>query len=407
MSVEIRPVPETDLRRWLESVIVAFGEDVNEEQWKLDQKTLEPNRILGGYEGDKIVGGGAAFSFQMTVPGGAQVPTAGVTMVGVMPTHRRQGVLRALMARQLADVRANGEALAALWASEGSIYQRFGYGLGTLNGAIDLARERSAFRRPPNPSVTFEFRDVDAARPALERIYDQVRSRTPGFYKRSSAWWDVVLADPEFRRGGAGRRYNAVVSRNGEEVGYVLYRIKNDWVETGPNSTLIVVELMGIDADAVEGAWRYAFGVDLVMSIRARRGPADHPLLLQMAEPRRLQLRVTDGMWIRIVDVPAALEARGYAADGSIVLEVSDEFMPECGGCWRLTVTDGRGHVEATSDAADLRMDVQDLGAVYMGGFSFASLGRAGRTVERTPHARDRTDALFVATVAPWCPEAF
>jgi len=311
------------------------------------------------------------------------------------------------MARQLADVRANGEALAALWASEGSIYQRFGYGLGTLNGAIDLARERSAFRRPPNPSVTFELRDVDAARPVLERIYDQVRSRTPGFYKRSSAWWDVVLADPDFRRGGAGRRYNAVVSRNGEEVGYVLYRIKNDWTEIGPASTLIVVEIMGIDAHAIEAVWRYVFGVDLVSHIRARRGPSDHPLLLLMAEPRRLQLRVSDGMWVRIVDVPAALEARGYVGDGSIVLDVTDEFMPAFGGRWRLTVKDGRGSVEPTTDAPDLEMEVHDLGAVYLGGFSFDSLGRAGRTVEVTDDARARADALFRSTAAPWCPEAF
>ena len=387
--------------------MVAFGEDVAEENWTLDQKIIEPNRVLGGYDGDRLVGGGAAYSFQMTVPGGAQVAAAGVTMVGVMPTHRRQGVLRALMARQLADVRANGEALAALWASEGSIYQRFGYGLGTLNGAIDLERDRAAFRRPAGGAGSVQLLDADTARPALERIYDAVRSQTPGFYERSSAWWDVLLADPEYRRGGASRRYNAVLSRSGEPVGYVLYRIKSDWIETGPANTLFVVELMGVDADAVEGVWRYAFGVDLMSRIRARRGPADHPLLLLLAEPRRLQLRVTDGMWIRIVDVPAALAARGYAADGSIVLEVIDEFMPECGGRWRLTVTDRRGHAEATADAADLQMDVHDLGAVYMGGFSFASLGRAGRTVELTPDARDRADALLAATVAPWCPEAF
>ena len=147
MTVEIRPVPPEELRAWFESVMVAFGEDVNEDQWKLDQLTLEPDRILGGYDGDQIVGGGGAFSFQMTVPGGI-VPVAGVTMVGVMPTHRRQGVLRALMARQLADVRAAGEPMAALWASEGSIYQRFGYGLATVNGSVDIERDRSAFRKP-------------------------------------------------------------------------------------------------------------------------------------------------------------------------------------------------------------------------------------------------------------------
>jgi len=129
--------------------------------------------------------------------------------------------------------------------------------------------------------------------------------------------------------------------------------------------------------------------------------------LLLMAEPRRLQLRVSDGMWVRIVDVPAALEARGYVGDGSIVLDVTDEFMPAFGGRWRLTVKDGRGSVEPTTDAPDLEMEVHDLGAVYLGGFSFDSLGRAGRTVEVTDDARARADALFRSTAAPWCPEAF
>ncbi|MEX2546480.1 MAG: GNAT family N-acetyltransferase [Chloroflexota bacterium] len=407
MTIEIGPVPAKDMRRWFEAVMVAFGEDVNEEQWVLDQKIFEPDRVLAAWDADRIVGGGAAYSFHMTVPGGAKVPTAGVTMVGVVPTHRRQGALRGLMARQLADVRAAGEPLVALWASEGSIYQRFGYGLATLNGAIDIERERTAFRTQMSATGSVELRDVEAAKPALARVYDVMRAATPGFYERSPTWWDVLLADPEYRRRGAGKRFNAVLTRNGEDVGYALYRIKSDWIETGPANTLVIVELIGVDADAMHQLWRYIFGVDLMSRIRSRLGPADHPLLLLVAEPRRLQLRVTDGMWLRIVDVPAALEARGYAADGSIVLEVRDEFMAEVGGRWRLTARNGRGRTEKTDDPADLELEVQDLAAVYMGAFRFASLGRAGRTVERTPDARVRADAIFATTVAPWCPEVF
>jgi predicted acetyltransferase len=324
MTIEIRPVPAKDLRGWFEAVNTAFGEDVTDEQWALDQKITEPDRVLGVYDGDRVVGGGAIFTFRMTVPGGRKADVAGVTMVGVMPTHRRQGALRGLMARQLADVRAAGEPIAALWASEGSIYQRFGYGLATLNGAMDIERDRAAFRQPVEPSGQIELRDVASARPAIKKVYDAVQAITPGFCERHPDWWDVRLSDATFRRGGAGRLFSAVLVRDGEEVGYVLYRIKGDWLPTGPANALMIVELIGLDSAAQQELWRYVFGVDLMHNIRSRLGPADHPLLLMVAEPRRLQLRVGDGMWLRLVDVPKALRARGYSADGSIVLDITD-----------------------------------------------------------------------------------
>jgi predicted acetyltransferase len=407
VTVEVKPVPASDTRHWFEAVMTAFGEDLSEEQWALEQKTIDPSRVLGVYDGDRVVGGGAAFSFQMTVPGGSAVRTAGVTMVGVMPTHRRQGALRKLMARQLADVRAAGEPLAILWASEGSIYQRFGYGLATLNGSIDLARDRAVLRRDSSGTGTVRLLDAAEARPHMEQVYDAVRRVTPGFYVRSTAWWDVFMADPEFRRRGAGRKLHAIYTRDGAAAGYVVYRIRGEWGDTGPANTLIVAEFMAVDPEATQQLWRYVFGVDLMSSIRWRLGPADHPLLLLLTEPRRLQLRVTDGMWLRIVDVPAALEGRSYAADGSVVLQVTDEFMPEVAGTWRLTVSNGRAHVEVTEEVADLRLEIQDLGALYMGAFSFASLARVGRTAELTAGAWARADQIFASTALPWCPEVF
>ena len=407
MPIEIRPVPAADQRRWYDAINVAFGEDVPDGQWELEQKMFEPDRALGVYDGDLVVGGGSAFSFSMTVPGGHKAKVGGVTMVGVMPTHRRQGALRALMARQLSDIRDRGEPIAALWASEGSIYQRFGYGLAMVNGAVDVERDRAAFRNPFEPSGRVELRDADTARPALKHVYDICQARTPGFYERDDEWWDVVQSDLEFRRHGMSKRYTAVLLRDEQPVGYALYRIKNDWLPTGPANTLHISELIGLDAAAVQELWRYAFGVDLMHNIRYRLGPADHPLLLMMAEPRRVQLRATDGVWMRVVDVKGALEVRGYAADDSLVLEVSDSFMPEVAGRWRLTTSGGRGSAEPTTDAADIQLDITDLGAVYMGGFRFASLGRAARTVECTEGARARADEMFASTEAPWCPEVF
>ncbi|MEO6351366.1 MAG: GNAT family N-acetyltransferase [Candidatus Limnocylindrales bacterium] len=407
MTVEIKAVPPSDARRWFEAVNLAFAEHIEEKQWTLDSQIIPGDRILGAYDGDRVVGGGAAFTFQMTVPGGRQVDAAGVTMVGVLPTHRRQGILRQLMTRQLADVRARGEAIAALWASEGSIYQRFGYGLATLNGTVDIERDRAALRKSVEPRGTVELLTADEARPHLEAVYDLVRARTPGFYVRSDKWWDVWIADPEFRRRDMSRKFHAVHFRDGRAVAYCVYRIKNDWQPSGPANTLMITEIAAIDADATAEMWRYAFGVDLMTRIRSRLGPAEHPLLLMVTEPRRLSVRLSDGVWVRIVDVKAALEGRGYAADGSLVIDVADDFMPEVAGRWRVTASGGAASVEETTDAPDLRLDVTDLGAVYLGGITFARLASAGRTEELSVGARATAERMFVSDVPPWCPEVF
>ena len=253
----------------------------------------------------------------------------------------------------------------------------------------------------------FELVSADEARPAILEVYDQVRAITPGFYRRHDRWWDVLLSDPEFRRHGASKRFNVVHRRDGRPVGYLLYRIRDDWQPTGPANRLVILEMLGVDPEAVRQLWRYAFGVDLMGSIFARIGPADHPLMLLAAEPRRLQFRIGDGMWARIVDVPAALSGRGYSADGSLVLDVADSFMPDVAGRWRLTVEGGTGRVQATTDSADIKMEIADLAAVYMGGIKFTSLGRAGRTEELSAGARMRADAMFASAVPAWCPEVF
>jgi predicted acetyltransferase len=407
VSIDIRTVPADQLRPWMEAVNVAFGEPVDEAQWQLDQTLIELERVLGAYDGAALVGGGAAFSFRMTVPGGARVRTAGVTSVGVMPTHRRRGILRNLMARQLADVRRNGEPLAALVASEGGIYQRFGYGLGILQGAIDIERDRAQFRTDSVPVGSVRLVDKEEARRLMPLVYEPVCAATPGFIERDPVWWDERLADIEAHRRGAGPAYRAIYERDGAVRGYVRYRIKSEWTGIAHNSTLIINELLAMDPIAERELWRYCFGVDLIARIQYRWGPPSHPLLLMVTEPRRLQLRVGDAIWLRIVDVPAALAPRGYAADGSLVIDVADEFLPDAAGRWRLTVQGGQATVEPTTDSADMALDTTDLAAAYLGTFSFSELARANRTEELTPGARRRADELFRVDVLPWCSTPF
>jgi predicted acetyltransferase len=407
VTIAIRTVPADQLRNYIDTVNVAFAEPTDEAQFELDRALFETERVLGAYDGETLVGGGAAFSFRMTVPGGARVRTAGVTAVGVLPTHRRRGVLRSLMARQLDDVRRNGEPLALLVASEGSIYQRFGYGLGILRGSFELQRDRAAFRTPVAADGIVRLVDKEEARRLMPLVYDPVCAVTPGFIERDPPWWDERLADIEAHRRGAGPQYRAMYERDGKPAGYVRYRIKSEWNDLGPSSTLMVNELIGVDPAAEQQLWRYVIGVDLIGVIKHAWAQPDPPLLLMLAEPRRLALKVTDGFWLRIVDVAAALQQRGYASDDTLVIEVSDEFLPDAAGRWRLTAKGGAATVEPTADPADLALDTTDLAAAYLGAVSFGQLARAGRTVELTPGARARADALFATSVAPWCATPF
>ena len=408
MAIDIRQVPEAELRGWVDIIETAFGEEMREERWLEYRRVLVAERTLGAYDGERIVGGAADYLFRLTIPGGAQLAAAGVTSVGVLPTHRRRGILNQLMRRQLAEIRGRGEPLAILTASEGSIYQRYGYGLATLNASIDIERERAVMRSPLPVRGNVRLVDATEAARTFPPVYDVLRRATPGFFDRDATWWEVhPLSDSEHQRRGRSRKFYALYERDGAVRGYALYRIKQEWGDVGSRSALQVQEVMALDPLAGEELWRYLFGVDLIERIQSSLGPPDHPLMLTLAEPRRLRLRLGDGLWLRLLDVPAALAARGYGADGQLVLDVTDELLPDVGGRWRLAVEDGLVSVEASDQAPDLALDITDLGAVYLGGFSFAQLALAGRTQELTPAAHSIADRLFGTYVRPWCPEIF
>jgi predicted acetyltransferase len=408
VTLEVRTVPANGQREWFEAIWIAFGEDLNEDSIERNLRVMEPDRTFGIYDGDQVVGGGGTFSFELTVPGPGTLRVGGVTAVGVMPTHRRQGGLRKLMLHQLADAKARGEAAGLLWASEGNIYQRFGYGLASLTSSIDIERDRAQFRKPVEWTGSIRLVDAAEAMKKFPVIHDQVAAVTPGFWKRNEAWWDSqILADPEHWRRGASRKFYLLNESDGKPVGYATYRIKSEWGDVGSKSVLQVIEWLGLDGAAAQDLWRYLFGVDLIGRIQYGHGSVDDPLLLMLAEPRRLQTRVGDGLWLRILDVPAALTARGYRADGDIVLEVTDEVLPEVAGRWRLSARGGHADVTPSDQPADLQLDIADLGAVYLGGFTFRSLADAGRGAECTPGAIERADLLFATDRKPWSPHVF
>ena len=416
MQIEIRTCAPHEVEQFVRIAHVAFGEEAPRAEMPLFERVFERDRMLvavdgGASDGGSIVGTAAAYSFAPTVPGG-EARAAGVSWVGVLPTHRRRGILRSLMRRQLDDVRARGEPVAILFASEGTIYQRFGYGLATLSAAFEIDRAWTAFRPDQPPVGGTRLLTGDEVARMLPPIYEQVGRAQPGFFSRSPAWWEAeVIADPEGRRNGAGPKFFVVHEVDGEPDGYAIYRIRPAWSQGSASSTLVAREVVATTPLATRELWRYLFAVDLVQRIRGDMVVPDHPLLLQLAEPRRLALTIADGLWLRVVDLPAAMEARSYAAEGSLVLEVRDEFCPWNAGRWRLTATGPeeakRATVVRTDEAPDLACEIGDLGAVYLGGVSFAQLGRALRAVELRPGALSRADALFRAERTPWCPQVF
>ena len=404
--MEIRTVrsPE-ELRQGVGVITHYFGREKPTEEWaERWLKNFELERMHCAVEDGAIVGGAGAFSFRTTVPGGASVPCAGITVVGVQPTHRRRGILRSMMRAQLDDAHERGELIATLFASEETIYGRFGYGLASLNWAVEIPKAQNAFRPGFEVAGRVRLVNADEALRLVPRVYDAVRAVTPGMFKRSESWWEVrILSDlPEWRFGAGPKNY-AVLEVGGEPQAYALYRLSGDFGDLGPESTVRAIEALGATPEATASIWRFLLDIDWTKSVSSYMLPVDHPLLLLLARPNHARPRVGDGLWTRLVDVGAALSARTYAADGRVVLEVGDEFCPWNAGRWSV-----EGGTASRTDAdPDLELDVADLGSVYLGGFTFRDLRRAGRVRELTQGALDRADATFRTDVAPWCPEIF
>ena len=404
MEIEVRVAPEEERRRWFEVCNTAFSGELREEEVETDSKMMPPDRMLGAYADGMLVGTSADFPFSLTIPGG-ELEAAGVTGVGVLPSHRRRGVLTRLMEQQFAVAREREEPVAILWASEGPIYGRYGYGIATRVAAIEA--DRTVFEPPPDAGASVRVVDADAAAEVFPSIYDRVRTETPGMFGRSEDWWrHYRLSDPEHRRGGAGPKFFAVLELDGRAEGYAMYRVKHEWDEGFPQSQLRVVEAMATSPRAIRELWRFLFGVDLVARVRAWPLAPDHPLFLVAREPKRLRMHVGDGLWLRILDVERALSARSYAGEGEIVLELSDPLLPENEGVWRVASGGGSTSVDR-SGTAELRLATGALASTYLGEFSFRQLQAAELVDELVEGAVARADALFRTPRAPWCPEVF
>jgi predicted acetyltransferase len=374
-----------------------------EEGVKHFRRILPAERVHAAFEGEIAVAGSAAFEFDLTVPG-AQMKAAGITIVGVLPTHRRRGLLKELIRSQIDAAHARGEPVAVLWPSEDAIYNQFGFGMASLSAEIDVPRERTAAYKNVDLPGTVRIVPPLEAEPLVAPVYARVARDTPGMFARSSAWWqDRLLTDRPWRRQGGGELQCVVLEISGAPAAYAFYRLNPAFEHGSSTGTTFVVEAMGETPAATHAIWCYLFNIDWLARVKAGYMQVDHPLLLSVAEPRRLGFRIREGIAVRLIDVGAALSARTYAADDSVVIDVADEFCPWNAGRWRV----GRDGASRTSAEADLGCEVNSLGCVYLGGFTFAQLSRALRVQELREGAIARADAMFYTDRAPWCPELF
>lgn len=406
--MEMRPITAEELPAFVRQLGQTFqGRTPPAEFVEARRETFELDRSLGVFDGGQLVGTAGVYSLEMTVPGGF-LPAAGVTMVTVSPTHRRQGILRALMRRQLDDIHAREEPLAALYASEAGIYGRFGYGLASYHSTVRIERSRSAFAAPFEDPGRLAFADAAAARAACPPVYERVRANQQGMVDMTEARWRVRFDDPEAYRDGWSELYTVLHTSGDAADGYALFRKRMDWAPDGPRGELRVVQLLAASPAAYAALWRFCLDFDLMARTEAEDRPVKEPLRHLLADPRAAQESLADGIWLRLVDVRAALAGRRYAVPGSLVLAVHDEFCPWNAGVLALEGgSEGSECGTAASAAADLELSAADLAAVYLGGETFLNLAIAGRVSELRPGALARADAMFHTSVPPWTPLHF
>ena len=385
----------------------AFGASLpTDEELAVSREITEFDRTLAFFDGPEIVATAGIFSYEMTVPGGT-LPCGGVTRVSVLSTHRRRGLLTAMMRRQLDDMNERGEPLAALYASEAPIYGRFGYGLATYQAAVEVDRSHAGFAKALTGSGRLAMVDVPTAVGAFTRIWEQARRDQPGMLRLDERWIRSELADLELHREGASPHYRVLYQTDDNPSGFAVYRIKLAWDASGPNGALRLEMLVATSPEAYAALWRHLLDVDLMARVSAEMRPVDEPLRFLLADSRQPKTRIEDGLWLRLVDVPTALAARRYAAEGRLGLRVRDAFCPWNDGHFELNGGPHTAECRRHDGNPDLAIDVADLAAVYLGGNRFRTLMEAGRVEELQPGAVARADAMFATDRAPWCPSHF
>jgi len=406
MDIKTRPIVAEESLPFREAILAGFGEDLDEESfppaWFDDLVPLD--RTVAAFDGDLIVGTLGAFPFGVTVPGGASISMAGTTIVTVAATHRRRGVLTAMMRDHLEDGRRRGEPLVGLWASESLIYGRYGFGVATENNAIEIDQTRISIE---GESGSVRLVTTEEAIELFPAVYEVERSQRPGMLSRTGLWWKHHFDDPKAGRDGFSSLRCVLHETDGVADGYAIYRQKSNW-ETGfPDGKISIRELVAPSATAHTGLWRFLTTIDLFPQVEYWNLPVDDPLAWKVPDHRRIKRKRWDALYVRILDVVQALEARTYAVDGVVRLTVDDPALPDAGGSFELAVFEGVGTCRRVDDAeTDLGLGTTELASLYLGGNSASAIAKAGR-IRGAEESIVLLGRMFRGDVAPWCEEVF
>jgi predicted acetyltransferase len=405
--VDIRFIEAGELDAFVECDAAGFATDVRPESYEFARHFLEVDRCIAAVDRKKLVGQGAALSWEMALPGGASVGAAAVTYVSVLGTHHRRGVLTRMMGALLDQAADRGEPCAILLASESLIYGRFGYGVTTSAASWEIDRRYATLREPIDIGGEFAFLDAVEAEVAAPALWEQVWRRQPGEVSRSEGWWWGWFSDPEHWRGGATHRfYVAHRDDNGVVDGLAGFRYKEQW-ESNPHHALTVSPIIATSPAVRLAMQAWLCKLDLVGTVKFEWAPRHEPFRWALKEPRRLrQTELSDALWLRVLDVPAVLGARTYRPTDALVLDVHDPFRPAVGGRFLLDAGAGGAQCTRTDRDADVALGIEELGVIALGGERPSTLAAAGR-VEASADALARADALFATDVPAYCATDF
>jgi predicted acetyltransferase len=405
-ELTVRPLTDADMPRLIELDNIAFLEEpYSPEAVAWQRRFLEVDRSIGVFDGDTQVGGASIFTLRVTVPDARQVPMAGVTWVSMLPTHRRRGGLTKMMRHQLHDLHERGaEPIAGLTASHPAIYGRFGYGRPTTYVEVTIPRQHNALRLPEGTEdVTLRLVDPKSAADICAEVYARNVLRRPGLIERPATLVEYEDTDlPELRKGASQLR-RVLAERDGVPVGFATYRTK----EAGRASQADVREVVADDAAAHAALWQMLLNIDQTSATHVDLLALDDPLLAMLESSRYADPIIRDGLYVRLVDVDRALAARTYATPIDAVLEVTDAFCPWNVGRWRLVGDEKDATCTRTDLAADLTVDVRELGSVYLGGITLRTLAAANQVVEHTTGAVRAVSKAFASDILPFLPYGF
>ncbi|MGH4023064.1 MAG: GNAT family N-acetyltransferase [Pseudonocardiaceae bacterium] len=365
-----------------------------DEHWQYIHGSYEPGRVLGAFDGTEMIGTALSFTMRMTVPGSADVPMAGVSRVGVRADRTRRGALTELMRRQLDELREQGDVAATLRATESLIYERYGYGVASRGRNVEVDLRRAGWRDGAPTGGEVRLLVPEQMHITLPEVYRTLPARRPGAATRPQHWWDDVVR----RLVATGEHLVAAVHTGPDgDDGLAIWTPERDPRTDG---LLVVRDLVPGSAAASAGLWRLLTSIDLAGTVRAPLQPLDDQLDLLVADGRGVRTTgIEDEVWLRLLDVPAALTARNYGAAEPVVLEVFDAALPANSGCYRIT-PEG---MEQASAEPDLSLGVGPLAMMYLGDRAPSALARAGRITVHHREALSRADVLFRTPEPPWC----